>query len=32
MSFVKSNMIPIAVGVAVGFFVLPKALGLIANR
>lgn len=32
MSFVKANLIPLAVGVAVGYLLLPRAISMIKAR
>lgn len=32
MAFIKGNLMPIAVGVAVGYFALPYLLSVVKNR
>lgn len=32
MGFVKSNFVPLLVGVAVGYFLVPRALTFVKNR
>jgi hypothetical protein len=32
VGFIKANLLPLAVGIAIGYLVIPKAMSAIANR
>lgn len=32
MSFIKANVLPLAIGVALGYLVLPRVMSAVTNR